>query len=233
MPYPMARASPVRQARVAGLLGVITLASGSFAAAVASRLIVPDDLAATSRNVIASESLLRLGITANLVMMIAWMLYALMLYRILSAVNKHHAMVMLALVLSSVPIYMLNQVNLFAVLLAAEDQRPDQLKCFLDLYKFGNLIAVIFFGLWLLPLGLLVFKSGFLPKVLGILLMIGSLGYLVLFVRTFLFPGSQSSLWTNPLLVVTHVSELALMFWLLIRGVNVALWERLATEAST
>ena len=100
----------------------------------------------------------------------------------------------------------------------------------MDLHRFGNLVAAIFFGLWLLPLGLLVFKSGFLPKFLGLLLMLGSLGYLVLFVQGFLFPGSEGTLWTNPFLIVTHLSEFALLLWLLIKGVSVERWETCALE---
>jgi hypothetical protein len=106
-------------------------------------------------------------------------------------------------------------------------------KLVLDLHRLGNLIAGIFFGLWLFPLGLLVFRSGFFPRFLGILLMIGSPGYLVLFVQAFLFPGSERTLWTNPLLVLTHASELAMMLWLLIRGVNVEQWERCALASAS
>ena len=225
-------ASPLVHARTTGLVGLVVLASGSFAGFVASRLVVRDDVVATSSNIVASESLLRLGIVSSLVMMIAWLFYALLLYRLLRPVDKSRAMTMVGLVLASVPIYMLNQVNQFAALLSASDQLHEQVRLFLDLHRFGNLVAGIFFGLWLVPLGLLVFKSSFLPRSLGVLLMFGSLGYLVLFVQAFLFPGSERTLWSNPLLVVTHVSELALLLWLLIKGVNVEQWEKRAFEST-
>ena len=93
--------SPLVHARVAGLVGLLVLASGSFAGIVASRLIVRDDVAATSRNILASESLYRLGIVGSLVMMIAWMFYALLLYRLLRPVHKWRAMTMVGLVLAS------------------------------------------------------------------------------------------------------------------------------------
>ena len=153
--------------------------------------------------------------------MIAWLLYALLLYRLLEPVQRLTSLVMLGLVIASVPVYMLNQASLYAVLLSAPDKLFAQAKLFLELFRFGSLVASIFFGLWLLPLGFLVFRSGFLPKLLGVLLMIGSLGYLVQFVQAFHFPGSESGLWSSPLLVVTHLSELTLMLWLLVRGVNV------------
>jgi len=207
------------------------LASGSFAGFVGSKLVVRGDVVATSRNIVASEALFRLGLVSSLIMMIAFLFYALLLYGLLRPVNKSHAMAMVGLVLVSVPIYMLNQVNQFAALPLASDQLYEQVKLFLDLHRLGNLIAGIFFGLWLFPLGLLVFRSGFFPRPLGILLMVGSPGYVVLFVQAFLFPGSERTLWTSPLLVVTHVSELAMMLWLLIRGVNVDQWERRALDS--
>ena len=137
---------------------------------------------------------------------------------------------MVALVLVAVPIYMLNQVNQYAVLQSALSQQNEQVKLFLDLARFGSLVAAIFFGLWLFPLGLLVFKSGFLPRPLGILLMCGSPGYVILFVQAFLFPGSERTLWSNPFLILTHIAELALMLWLLIRGLNVDVWRRRTLE---
>jgi Domain of unknown function (DUF4386) len=167
----LAGASPLVHARVAGLVAVVVLASGTFAGVVASKLVVRGDAAATARNFVASESLLRLGLVSSLIMMIAFILYALLLYRLLGRVNKSHAMIMVGLALASVPIYMLNQVNQFAALLLAEDQQYAQVKLFLDLHRLGNLIAGIFFGLWLFPLGLLVFRSRFFPRILGVLLM--------------------------------------------------------------
>jgi hypothetical protein len=219
-------ASPLVHARFAGLVGVVALASGSFAGFVASKVIVRGDAAATSSNIVAFESLFRLGLVSSLIMMIAFLFYALLLYRLLKPVNKSHALIMLTLVAVAVPIYMLNQVNQFAALILASDHLYEQVKLFLELHRFGNLIAGIFFGLWLFPYGLLVFKSGFFPKFLGWLLMLGSPGYVVLFVQAFLFSGSEGTLWTNPLLVVTHVSELAMMLWLLVRGLNIDQWEK-------
>jgi hypothetical protein len=171
-------------------------------------------------------------LASSLIMMVAFLLYALLLYRLLGPVNKSHATAMVAFVVASVPLYMLNQVNQVAALLLAPDQRYEQVKLFLDLHRAGNLIAGIFFGLWLFPLGLLVFKSGFFPRIIGVLLMLGSPGYLVLFAQAFFFPGSERTLWTNPLLMVTHASELAMMLWLLIKGLNLDQWERSALESS-
>jgi hypothetical protein len=108
--------SPLVRARVAGLVGVVMLASGSFAGFVGSKLVVRGDVAATSKNIVASEALFRLGFVGSLIMMIAFLFYALLLYGLLRPVGKTAAMSMLGLVLVSVPIYMLNQVNQFAAL---------------------------------------------------------------------------------------------------------------------
>jgi Domain of unknown function (DUF4386) len=217
--------SPLVHARVTGLVGVLMLVSGSLAAFIGSRLVVRDDVVATSNNIVAYETQFRLGIVCSLIMMIAFLLYGMLLYRLLRPVNKSHARIMVGFVLVSVPIYMLNQINQFAALLLAPDQLYEQVKLFLDLHRLGNLIAGIFFGLWLFPLGLLVFKSGYFPRFLGIFLMLGTPGYVVLFVQAFLFPGSERTLWSNPFLMITHASELAMMLWLLIKGLNVDQWK--------
>jgi hypothetical protein len=91
---------------------------------------------------------------------------------------------------------------------------------FLDLYQHGFSIAHIFWGLWLFPLGYLVFKSGFLPKVIGVLLVIAGVGYLIDFTFFFLFPD------------ITFVGEVVLLLWLLIKGINVEQWEKRAFEAA-
>jgi hypothetical protein len=223
--------SPVAHARVAGLLGLLALASGSFTGYVSGRLVVRADAALTASNILASELLFRLGIASSLAMMIAFLFYALLLYRLLKPVNRNHALAMLALVVASVPLFLLNQAFQYAALPLARDQLHRELQLFLELHRLGNLIAGLFFGLWLFPLGLLVFRSGFLPRALGLLLMVGSPGYLVLFAQAFFFPGSERTLWTNPLLVVTHLAELATMLWLLAKGVDAGEWPRKARES--
>lgn len=100
----LAGASPLVHARVTGLVGVVTLASGSFTGFVGSKLVVRGDVVATSSNLVASESLFRIGLVSSLIMMIASMFYALLLYRLLKPVNKSHAMTMLGLLLGRCPL---------------------------------------------------------------------------------------------------------------------------------
>ena len=139
--------------------------------------------------------------------------------------------------LVGVPIAMLNLLNQFAALLLLSGTdylalfEPGQLHAqalfFLDLYKQGIIIAQIFWGLWLLPLGYLVFKSGFLPRILGVLLVIGGFGYLIDTFIFFLFPNFDVAI--N---MYTGWAELFLCLWLLIKGVNVEQWEKRAHESA-
>lgn len=227
-----AEASPLTYARAVGVLSVVALVCGSFPLFVESRLIVPGDAAATARNIVASESLFRLGIVSMLGMNAVYLVAVLGWYKLLAPVSTNLASLMLVLILVSFPIAMLNELNQFAVLRAAQSQDHAQMVLYLDLHQHGLLIAGIFSGLWLFPLGLLVFLSGYFPRILGVFLMVGCLGYLIRFAQGFLFPGHEGSLWTNPAVVVTHVAELSMMLWLLIRGVDVERWERSALEAS-
>jgi Domain of unknown function (DUF4386) len=102
-------ASPRLHARVTGFVGLVMLASGSFAGYVGSKLLIRADPAATARNLVASGSLFRFGLASGLVRMLAFLFYGLFLYRLLAPVDRNRAAVMLTLVLVSVPIYMLNR----------------------------------------------------------------------------------------------------------------------------
>ena len=124
---------------------------------------------------------------------------------------------------------MLNELNQFAVLLllnGADYMTPftaSQLPVFLGLHEYGICIAGIFWGLWLFPMGYLVFKSGFLPRILGILLIVGCFGYLIDSFAAFLLPNSGVNL-----AIFTFWGEVLLPLWLLIKGVNVEQWRRRA-----
>lgn len=124
---------------------------------------------------------------------------ALPLYKLLKSVNKNQAVLMVILALVGVPIAMLNMLNHFAALLLLSgadyltaftaDQLQALVMFFLDLLDHGFFIDFIPWGLWLFPLGYLVFKSGYIPRILGVLLIIAGIGYLIDFVTLFLFPN--------------------------------------------
>ena len=227
--------SPLIYARVAGLLYLIVIIAGIFAEAfVRQSLIVSGDAGATANNIMASQSLFRVGSVSDLIHMISFLLLPLALYKLLKPVNKNHASLMVIFVIASVPILCLNMVNQFAALLLLSgadylrvfepDQLHAQVMLFLDLHRHGYLIAQIFTGLWLLPLGFLVFKSGFLPRILGILLMIATFGYLIETFGNFLFPRYQE-IYAWIVAVPAAIGEISFCLWLLIRGVNVQKWE--------
>ena len=218
-----------KNARIAGfwyLLMVIPAPIGLVY--VPSKLLVPGDATATANNILASESLFRIGIVSILLNQIGFIFAVLALYRLLKGVNQQLASLMVALVLVSVPIEFLNMLNPLAALLLVSGAyflavfEPKQLHAlvmvFLNLQNYGTFLVQIFWGLWLLPFGLLVFKSSFLPKMLGVLLIIACFGYLVDSFTFLLFPhykaivGSYAS--------VLEFGELPILLYLLIKGVK-------------
>ncbi len=207
-------------ARLTGAIGTIVLALGSYSHSVNSNLLDASHPTLLAENLIDAESSFRLGFVSGLLMETVFIGYALLLFRLFRNVNQNYAFAMLILALVPAPIFLLNQLNQFAILLAAKAGLLEQMIFFKDLHENGGLIVSIFFGLWLLPLGILVYQSRFLPKVLGILLMAGCFGYLIHFFQGFLLPGQEVTLWTSPALILSHISELSLMIWLLVRGIN-------------
>jgi len=234
----IAETSPLVYARVAGFLYLIMIPFALFGMMyVPSNLIVPGDAATTANNIMASESLFRLGIVSALITQIIGILLVLVLYKLLKPVNKNHAVLMVIFMLVAIPIAMLNELNKFAALLLLSgadyltaftaDQLHAQVRLFLDLHEHGINIAGIFWGLWLFPMGYLVFKSGFIPRILGVLLIIGCFGYLIDSVTFVLFPNFDATISQ-----FTFWGEVLLPLWLLIKGVNVEQWERRALESA-
>jgi hypothetical protein len=203
---------------------------------VPSVLLVPGDPAATSRNILASQWLFRSGTVSQLVGQIIFIFQVLALYRLLNPVNKNHAVLMVVLVLVGIPIAFLNEVNHLAALrlLSSTDdgaftstQLQAQAMLFLDMREYGIEVAHVFWGLWLLPLGFLVFRSGFLPRLLGALLMLGGAAHVIDAGRQLLFPGVPTlSQLTFASAILAAIGELLFALWLLIRGVNVTRWQQ-------
>jgi hypothetical protein len=229
------QASVNRTARLAGALYLALMPFGFFGIIyVPSVLVVSGDAATTSRNIMASEWLFRSGTVSHLISQIIFIFLALALYRLLKPVNKNHAVLMVVLALPAVPIAFLSELNHLAVLrlLANPDdgaftasQLQAQAMLFLDMRQNGILLALVFWGLWLLPLGVLVFKSGFLPKVLGVLLVIAGAGYVIESCAQILSPGLAT------ISQFTFVGEVLFTLWLLIKGVNVERWQEVALHA--
>jgi hypothetical protein len=224
------RASVNRTARVVGVLYFLVFPFAFFSLSVRDKLIVHGDAARTAGNILASEELFRGGIVAWLVSQTIFIFLLLAIYRLLKPVSANIALHMAVLLLVGVPIALINELNQFAVLLLLSGAdylapiNPDQLHAqvlfHLNLHQYGIYIAQIFWGLWLLPFGYLVFKSGFLPKSLGILLMIGCLGHLTDVVAAVVFSNSEFAVSQ-----FTSIGEFLFPLWLVIKGVNVERWE--------
>jgi hypothetical protein len=213
--------------RFAGLLYVLVSIPGVFALIyVPNKPIAHGNATATANNIAASETLFRLGIAAQLISQILFMWVALALYDLLKGVNRRHAAVMLTLIVVSIPIALLNELNAIAALILVRGadflsifdkaQRDALAMLFLNLHSHGFGITGIFWGLWLVPLGLLVYRSGFLPRVLGVLLMANCFSYVVNSFTYLILPQYAAIVgrWMMPL----GFGELLFMFWLLIMG---------------
>jgi hypothetical protein len=229
--------NPNKTARLAGLLYLLMAPFAVIGVMSASSLIVPGDTAATANNIMASESLFRFSIVSSLIVQLGHIWLVLVLYKLLKAVNKNHAVLMVVFMLVAVPIAMLSELNRFAALLLLSgadylavfttDQLQALVPLFLDLHQAGNSIAWIFWGLWLLPMGYLVFKSGYLPKILGILLIIAGFSYLIDFVAFVFFPS-----FGYPYGIASYGEFPIFPLWLLIKGVNIEQWEKRALESA-
>ena len=209
--------SQKRTARIAGALYFAFLCLGMFAEIVRGSLVVAGDAATTVRNILANEVLFRMGSFSELAGETVFVFLALALYALFRDTHRAAARTMLALVLVSVPIAMMSVLGLFATAMVAQ-QDPARAMLFLQLYNQGILIATIFWGLWLFPFGWLAYKSGFIPRVLGVLLMAGCFGFLIVSFVGLVFPGNDAL--TMPGMVVVTVAEVAMIFWLLAFGVR-------------
>ena len=204
---------------------------------VPSALIEEGDAANTVSNIMASESLFRLSIVSALIVQLVNISLVLVLYMLLKPASKTYALLMVILYLVSVPIAMFNELNQIVVLLLLSgadyltvftaDQLHAQVMLSLATHEGGLFIAGIFWGLWLLPMGYLVFKTGFLPRWIGVLLIIGGFGYLIDSAIFFLFPDVDLTI-----AQFTFVGEVLLPLWLLIKGVNVEQWDKRALESA-
>ena len=195
----MKKNSPQMTARVAAclFLGIFFLGI-STELFIRPGMLVSGDAAATVKNISASEPLFRLSLVSDLFRQVLLMVLPVVLYKLFKPVNKTIATLMVIFALVGVSISMLNEINHFAVLQLSSGAgyltafKADQLNAlvmfFLELRKYGTYIPQVL-SFWVLLLGYLVFKSGFLPRILGILLMLGGLCYTVSAILFFLFPN--------------------------------------------
>lgn len=219
-----------RAARTAGILYVLMAVTAPFALIyIPSKLVVPGDATATADRVRDSETLLRTGIGIELFHQAVAIFLVLALYRLFKAVNEKRAVLVVILgAVVSVPIVFLNVLNEIAALILVSGadfltvfEKPERdalAYLFVRLHEQGLVIASIFWGLWLFPLGMLVFRSGFFPRVLGVLLMVAGIAYLASAGTTLLLPRYTDIV--AQVVMVLFFGELPFILWLLIWGLK-------------
>jgi hypothetical protein len=225
----MTRTAFISTARIAGLVYLVVVLSGIVSLAyVPSKLTVWSDAAQTVRNITESQELFRAGIAAGFVCYIAFLVLPLLLFRLLGHVDRNAAMLMVILAVVSVPISLLNMAHRLDVLtllagkpyLASYPAEQLNATVMLSLASYGSgiLVAKIFWGLWLLPLGYLVLRSGMIPRVLGVFLVLGCFGYLVdVFGRTLVADYASSAI-AGYATLPASLGEIGTCLWLLVFG---------------
>lgn len=213
------------------MIYLIVVLTGIFSLAyVPSKLIVWNDPVQTYQNIVTSELLFRLGILSNFICYTAFLVLPLVLYKLLREVNENHAKLMIILVIVSVSISFINIQHKLAVLtligkaenlkIFSLSQLQSQVMFYIDNYHNGMIINQIFWGLWLFPFGYLVYCSGFLPKLLGIFLILGCFGYLINVVGEIVIPNYSKSVISNYITLPASIGEIGTCLWLLIMGIK-------------
>jgi hypothetical protein len=214
-----------RLARIAGSVYLCVAVLGGFAELVVrDRIVELGHPLATAENIRDSATLFRAGFVADLAQATLFLLTAMVLYLLLRGVNELVARAMVVIVAVSVAIICLNLLNQLVALQLATERAlgagSDALVgLFAGMHHDGYLIAQIFFGLWLLPLGYLVVKSGWFPTWIGVLLIAGCFGYLVDTFATFLAPGVADTI-EGFVVAPAAIGELSFVAYLLIKGVR-------------
>lgn len=229
-----------KTARIAGLLTLMLVVLAPFSMIyVPSTLIVPGDATATANLMLASEGLFRLGMVSDSIVFLIEIVLTVLLYVLLKPVSKTLSLIAAFSRLAMTVIQGINLLNHFFVLLLLSGSgyltvfAPNQLYAlvllFLNAHDYVVLIWGLFFGLHLFVLGYLVVKSGYIPGVLGILLIVASLSYLLQSFGTILFPQYKELFASVGFL---SIIEVAFPLWLLIKGVNVEQWKKRAAESA-
>jgi hypothetical protein len=216
-------------ARIAGVLYLLLVVTGVYGLMyVGSQTYVRGDAAATAQKMLANEFLFRTGIAGNLISQTLWVFLVMAFFRLLKSVNEQRAKLMVALVLVAIPItFICESFNIAALMVLKGDimpslpieQKQEWAMAFLKMNGNGILLAEIFWGLWLIPLGHLFYKSGFMPRILGILLIIGGIAYLIEVFTDLLFPNYRFVV-NQFIPIAVAIPEFATTLWLLIKGVK-------------
>jgi hypothetical protein len=217
-----------RTARLAGIVYLVSAVIGPFSLIyVPTKTIVSGNAAATAEKMLANEMLFRTGIAAGIFSLLLFLFVALIQYRLFEEVNKSLASIMAILVIVQVPIaFVIDTFSITSLMIfkgralqdLALDQQQNVAMLLLKMSSNGNFLLMVFWGLWLIPFGLLVIKSGFIPRVIGYYLIINGVTYLITSYCFILFPEYKPFIdtYSFPLLL----GEPVIMLWFLIKGVH-------------
>ena len=219
-----------RKARFAGILYFLIGIFGFFGIMyVPSQIEVIGNAQATFNNLLENEFLLRLSIYGHLLNTVVFTMMVLLFYQMFAPVNKYLSMLMVAFVIVHISFEFGSEVMHYTALQIAKGtflgsmellQRQEWVYLFLRMGHYGAVgLAIAFWGLWLIPLGILVYKSDFMPGILGILLIAGGVAYIIDSIYFILFPG-MGRMVKDLLMIVFSIAEISFIFWLLIKGVR-------------
>ena len=236
-------ASPRVLSRIGGVLYLIIIVGGIFGEAfIRGRIIVPDDATATAANMRSMESLWRFGSALEFFMLACTVVLTLIFFILLRPVSRDLALLAVFFNLVSVAIEAGNELQLLAALSPLGDDRylgafeQEQLYAIsslsVDLYGYGFGISLIFFGCECLVLGYLIFRSGYLPKAIGVLVTIAGFCYLTNSFALLVAPNFASQIFPA-ILIPAFIGETSLCLWLLVKGVNTEKWKPKAREQLT
>ncbi|OGU33260.1 MAG: hypothetical protein A2057_14065 [Ignavibacteria bacterium GWA2_35_9] len=218
-----------KTARLAGLLYLIWVITGLYGIFfLPSQTIVKGDTAATANKILANEFLFRTGITNDIISTTIWVFIALVIYRLFKQVNERQAKLLVALVIVQIPaVFFMEALNITSLMILKGEvlktfeisQRQDLAMLFFKINDYGSIVLETFWGLWLLPFGQLVYKSMFIPRILGVLLILNGIAYIIPSFTSLLFPYYQTivSQFALPFWIL---GEISIMLWLLIKGVR-------------
>lgn len=218
-----------KTARIAGLLYLIWVLTGIYGIIfLPSKIIVKGNAVATADKMLANEFLFRTGIINDLFSAIICIFLLFALYRLFQQVNKQQTLLMIALFFVTIPAtFIMDGFSIASLMILKGEvlttfelsQRQDFAMLFLKINDYGTLTLEMFYGLWLLPFGLLVYKSGFIPRLFGVFLILNGIAYIILSFVSLLFPDYQNlvSQLTMPFFIL---GEISITLWLLIKGVK-------------
>lgn len=219
-----------KAARIAGALYVSLVVVGPFSLIyVPNKLIVRGNATATANNILTHEMLFRLGIAADLIGTVLFILVVMALYRLFKGVSETQASHMAVLGLVSAAVGFINVLNHIAALILFrgadfltvfdKPQRDALGMLFIRLYSQGIVMNELFWGLWLLPFGWLVIKSGFIPRFLGVWLIVNCFAYVAVSLTSLLRPDYADVV--SRYATIPQTGELWIMLWLLVMGARV------------